>query len=199
MTKIINADYDLQLELPVLDNMSDQDFFNFCAHNKNTKIERDTNHQIYIMPPAGSESSEKNLEIATDINLWNRKHQLGKARESSAGYYLPNKAMLSPDVSWISNERWATVPIDDRNKFPYITPEFVIELMSPSDRLKTMKSKMQQWIDNGVLLGWLINPKTQTSIIYREDGSVEIITGFDKMLSGEDVLPGFQLDLSILK
>ncbi|MES2773485.1 MAG: Uma2 family endonuclease [Bacteroidota bacterium] len=189
----------MDLELPGLDNMTDDEFFNFCLQNKNTQIERDQNHQIYIMPPAGSESSGLNLDLATEVNLWNRKSKLGKTREATAGYYLPDGSMLSPDVSWMSIAKWEAIPTVERQKFPYTTPEFVIELMSPSDRLKTAKSKMLRWIENGVMLGWLINPKTETTFIYRANGSVEIITGFDKKLSGEDVLPGFELDLSILK
>ncbi len=197
--RIINPDYEMDLELPGFESMTDDEFFNFCAQNKNTKIERDQKHQIYIMPPAGSESSGLNSELTAEVTIWNRKAKLGKIREATAGYYLPDTSMLSPDVSWISNEKWETVPINDRKKFPYIAPEFVIELMSPTDRLKSAKQKMTKWIENGVLLGWLINPKTETTTIYRADGTVENVLGFDKKLSGEDVLPGLEIDLAILK
>lgn len=199
IARIVNPDYNLDLELPGFDSMSDDEFFNFCAQNKNIKIERDANYQIYIMPPAGIESAGKNSELTTEITLWNRKNKLGKTGDSSSGFFLPDKSMKSPDVAWISNEKWESIPLNDREKFPYIAPEFIIELMSPSDRLKAAQSKMSKWIENGVLLGWLIDPKTETTFIYRANSSVEIISGFDKKLSGEDVLPGFELDLSILK
>ena len=106
--------------------------------------------------------------------------------------------MKSPDAAWISNERWMKVSAEEKKKFAYIAPDFVIELMSPSDRLSELQTKMEKWIANGVLLGWLIVPKTQQTFIYRKNGSIDIVKGFEKKLSGEDILPEFVLNLEEL-
>ena len=106
--------------------------------------------------------------------------------------------MKSPDAAWISNERWMKVSAEEKKKFAYIAPDFVIELMSPSDRLSELQTKMEKWIANGVLLGWLIVPKTQQAFIYRKNGSIDIVKGFEEKLSGEDILPEFVLNLEEL-
>ncbi|MES2774334.1 MAG: Uma2 family endonuclease [Bacteroidota bacterium] len=197
--RIVIPGYDMDIELPGSENMTDEEFFDFCAQNRNTKIERDENYQIYIRPPAGLESSGMNSELTTEVTIWNRKSKLGRIGDSSSGFFLPDKSMKSPDVAWMSNEKWDSIPDIDKQKFPYVTPEFIIDLMSPSDRLGAAKEKMEKWIENGVLLGWLIDPKTETTFIYRKDTPAETVIGFDKKLSGETVLPGFEMDLSILK
>ncbi len=199
MAKIITADYYLDLEHPSLDNMSDDEFFNFCVQNKNINLERDENHQILIMPPAGNETSAKNVHICVELELWNRKTKAGIVFDSSAGFYLPDTSMRNPDAAWISNDNLKKISLEERKKFSYIAPDFIIELMSPSDNLKQAKEKMEKWIKNGVKLAWLIYPQKQTAFIYKANGTVEEVTGFDNKLSGEDVLQGFQLDLSILK
>ncbi len=107
--------------------------------------------------------------------------------------------MRNPDAAWISNERWNQIEKEERKKFAYLAPDFIIELMSPSDRLKPAKHKMEKWIKNGVLLAWLIDPENEVVYIYKTGGAIEQVNGFDKKLSGEDVLQGFELDLSILK
>lgn len=199
MAKIVTMDYDIDLEIPSLKNMSDDEFFNFCVQNKKTRIERDEDHQIYIMPPVGNDSSAKNATITLELGLWNKNHKKGIVFDSSAGFFLPDKSMRSPDASWISNERWTRVSTGEKKKFAYISPDFIIELLSPSDRLSQLKKKMEKWIANGVSLAWLIVPQLQQAFIYRKDGSIETITGFDKTLSGEEVLPGFELNLEDLK
>jgi len=117
----------------------------------------------------------------------------------STGFKLPSGATRSPDACWISNERWGTLSRKDTEKFLPIVPNFVIEVRSRTDSLTKLKAKMQEWIDNGVSLGLLIDPKNKTSYIYRENGSIEIIEGFDKTLSGEDLMPGFEFDLGLLQ
>ena len=199
MAKIITTDYDIDLEIPSLKNMSDEEFFNFCAQNKKTRIERDENHQIYIMPPVGNDSSAKNSILNLELGLWNKIHKKGIVFDSSAGFYLPDSSMKSPDAAWISNERWMKIPEEEKRKFAHVTPDFIIELMSPSDRLSQLKNKMEKWIENGVLLAWLIVPQSQQVFIYRKDGSVETIKSFDQKPSGENILPGFELDLNDLK
>ena len=199
MTKIVTADYDLDIEIPSLKNMSDDDFFNFCAQNKNAKIERDETHQIYIMAPAGLLGSSLNAIVSSLLFQWNSQKGPGKVFESSAGFFLPDKSMKSPDAAWLSNTKWDTIPEKEKLKFSYVVPEFIIEIMSPSDRLPQLKKKMEKWIENGVLLAWLIVPQSKQTFIYRKDGSVDIIKSFDEKLSGEDVLHGFVLDLNNLK
>lgn len=198
MAKIITSDYYLDLEHPSLDNMTDDEFFSFCVQNKNIKIERDENKQILIMAPVGLSGSAQNFEICGQLFSWNKKAKQGIAFDSSAGFYLPDNSMLNPDAAWISNTRWKKVSLEERKKFAYISPDFIIELMSPSDNLKQTKDKMEKWIKNGVKLAWLIHPQKQTAFIYKADGTIKQITGFDKKLSGEDVLKGFVLDLSVL-
>lgn len=107
--------------------------------------------------------------------------------------------MKSPDVAWLSTKKWNTLSENEKLRFSYIVPEFIIEIMSPSDRLLQLKKKMEKWIENGVLLAWLIVPQTQHAFIYRKEGSVDNIKSFDEKISGEDVLPGFVLDLNDLK
>ena len=198
MAKIVTADYDIDLEIPSLQNMSDDEFFNFCAQNKKTRIERDENHQIYIMPPVGNDSSAQNSLLTFELVSWNKKHKKGIVFDSSAGFFLPDKSMRSPDAAWISNERWMAISAEEKSKFAHITPDFIIELMSNFDRLNHLKKKMEKWIENGVQLAWLIVPQTQQSFIYRKNKSIEIVNSFDEKLSGEDILPEFILDLKEL-
>lgn len=169
MAKIVTTDYDIDLEIPSLENMTDDEFFNFCAQNKHARIERDENLQIYIMPPAGFNSSAKNSILNFELTLWNKNHKNGIVVDSSAGFFLPDKSMRSPDAAWISNDKLMKISKEEKKKFLYLTPDFIIELMSPSDRLSQLKKKMEKWIENGVLLAWLIVPKTKQAFIYRKD------------------------------
>lgn len=178
-----------------LSEFTEEQFYNFCITNKELKIERNSKGQLIIMPPTGLNTSFNNSSLLIKVGTWNEKYQLGKVSDSSGGYTLPNKAMYAPDVAWISNERWATVPEEQRNRFAKVSPNFVIELMSESDNLAQAKGKMEEWLQNGVQLGWLIAPKESKTYIYRENGE-RIIQDFLKPLSGEDVLPGFEINLS---
>ncbi len=198
MAKIITADYNLDLEHPSLDNMSDDEFFSFCVQNKGIRIERDANKQILIMAPAGNDSSAKNSELNYALVEWNKKSKLGIVFDSSAGFYLPDNSMRNPDAAWISNEKWNAIKSEERKKFAYVTPDFIVELMSPSDSLNPAKDKMESWIKNGVLLGWLIDPENERVYVYKTNGIIEEVNGFDKKISGENILPGFKLDLSVL-
>lgn len=198
MAKILTSEYSMDLFAPQLEDMSDDEFFSFCEQNKHIHIERDENHQIIFMPPVSTEYSALNFELNVDLGIWNRKLKLGIAFESSAGFFLPDTSMKSPDASWISFEKWNSLTQEQKGKFAYVTPDFVIELMSPSDNQKQARQKMEKWIENGVLLGWLIDPKAQEAFIYRADGTINKVQGFQNKLGGENVLPGFELDLSIL-
>ena len=199
MAKIKTFGYDLDLKYAPLENMGDEEFFRFCEQNKHIPIERDENHQILFMPPVSSEASSKNISVTAYLYMWNLKSKSGVAFDSSAGFYLPDTSMRSPDAAWISNERWNALTEEQQKGFAYIAPDFVAEFASPTDSLSQLKLKMEKWRDNGVRLGWLIDPKTETVFIYRADGTISKVDGFDNMLSGEEVLPGFEFGLSVLR
>ncbi len=183
------------IETRSFEKFTDDELYAFCVANKGLRIERNLKGQIEIMPPTGIETSFRNTDLATEISIWNRKYKLGFVSESNGGYMLPSGAMRTSDVAWISKERWATVPTEDRKKFAHICPDFVIELLSESDSLKEAKEKMEEWRMNGCRLGWLINPKDRNVFIYRENGEI-IIHSFEQKLSGESVLVDFELDLT---
>ena len=146
------------------------------------------------MAPAGSESGRVNANLIISLGIWARADGTGEVFESSAGFTLPNGATVGPDVAWIKLERWLAVPAADRRKFAPICPDFVAELRSPSDSLPKLRVKMRQYIEQGVLLGWLLDPMKSKVEIYRPDQAVEVLDR-PTTLSGGDVLPGFVLDL----
>lgn len=189
----------MDLIAPQLEGMADDDFFIFCLQNKHLKIEREENHQIIFMPPEGLATAAMNADILYELARWNKEKNKGIAFGSSAGFYLPDTSMRSPDAAWMSMEKWNNLDKEERLKFAHIAPEFIIELMSPSDNQKDAKAKMQLWIENGVLLGWLIDPQKKEAYIYRADGTISKTKGFNNKLSGEDILPGFILDLAALR
>jgi Uma2 family endonuclease len=199
MAKIVTPQYALDLQYAPFENMGDEEFYHFCEQNKHIPIERDETHQIIFMPPVTSEFSSKNSDLNADIVFWNRKLKTGMTFESSAGFYLPDTSMRSPDAAWIKYERWNALTENQRKGFAYIAPDFVVELASPSDNLSALKTKMEKWRDNGVRLAWLIDPTTETVFIYRIDGTISKIEGFDNVLSGENVLVGFEFGLAILR
>jgi Uma2 family endonuclease len=188
----------LKIEMP-RSVMNDEDFFEFCTLNKDWQVERSKEGQILIMPPTLIETSFDNSELVRQLANWNFKNKSGRVSESNGGYILPDTSMKAPDAAWISNERFAQRYNADKKTFPYVCPEFIIELMSDSDTLKSSSKRMEDWIENGCLMAWLINPKTEKVYVYREEGLVHIIEGFDKTVSGEDVLPDFELILKHLK
>jgi len=179
-------------------NLTNEELFDFCVMNKSLRIERDANQNLLIMAPVGGGSGFRELEFLTEINIWKRRNG-GISFSSSTGFFLPNGAMRSPDACWVSAERWATVSTEQREKFPPIAPDFVVEVRSKTDGLQTTKDKMQEWIENGVRLAWLIDVHNQQTFIYRENGSIEIIEGFDKILNGENIMAGFTFDLKQLE
>lgn len=180
------------------DSMSEKEFFDFCRQNDLWRIERDENKQIIIMPPTTVNTGKQNSNLVAELVIWNRKENSGICFDSSTGFTLPDSSVRSPDASWISIKKWEELSDAEKNQFAHVCPEFVIELKSPSDNLKYLTNKMNKWIENGCSLAWLINPENKTISIYRKNGEIDIIKGFDNTLSGENVLPGFELKLSIL-
>ncbi|MGB3516824.1 MAG: Uma2 family endonuclease [Elainellaceae cyanobacterium] len=175
--------------------LTDEAFYQLCLANPDLKFERSAKGELIVMSPTGGESGRRNADIAIDLGLWNRETQLGYTFDSSTCFKLPNGAERSPDAAWIRRDRWDALSPDDQRKFPPLPPDFVIELRSATDNLATLQAKMQEYQDNGVRLGWLINPQDQTVEIYRLGRSVEIQEGISQV-SGEDVLPGFRLEIS---
>ncbi|NEP47036.1 MAG: Uma2 family endonuclease [Okeania sp. SIO2H7] len=178
------------LNLKPIFQMTDDQFYRFCRSHPDTKFERNANGQIIITPPSGGEIGIINAEISTDFVLWNRQTKLGILFDSSTCFKLPNNAVRSPDVSWVKKERWEALTPEERIKFPPLAPDFVLELMSPTDTLKETQAKMQEYLENEVKLGWLIEPKTRRVEIYRQGKDVEVLTS-PSSLSGENILPGF--------
>ncbi|HLP90137.1 MAG TPA: Uma2 family endonuclease [Nostocaceae cyanobacterium] len=174
--------------------ISDDEFYQLCRANPDVKFERNAQGEILIVSPTGGETGNSNIEIAADFVIWNRQNKLGYCFDSSTCFKLSNGANRSPDVPWIKKERWEQLTPEQRKKFPPIAPDFVLELMSPSDSLKETQAKMQEYIDNQVQLGWLINPEARQVEIYRLNQPVQILT-FPRELSGENTLPGFVLNL----
>jgi len=174
--------------------LTDDQFYQLCRDNPDVKFERNANGEIIIVPPTGGETGKHNIEIAADFVIWNRQTQVGVCFDSSTCFKLPNGADRSPDVSWIKQERWDTLTPEQKEKFPPIAPDFVLELMSPTDSLKKTQEKMQEYMDNRVKLGWLIDRRTRRVEIYRLGQVVKVLESPTE-LSGEDVLPGFFLNL----
>ncbi len=163
------------------------------------RLELTKDGELIIMSPTGGTAGAKNFNLYLDLGIWNRQTKLGKAFDSSTIFVLPNGARRSPDVSWIKLERWNQLTRAQQDGFPPIAPDFVIELVSSSDlknqRYEDLQAKMQEYLDNGVRLGWLIEPAAKIVEIYRSGQQVEILNN-PQTLSGEDVLPGFILDLT---
>ena len=191
-------DITLPIKGDISDSMSEKEFFDFCQQNDLWRIERDENKQIIIMPPTNASTGIKNTNLLTELVIWNRRKKTGVCFDSSTGFTLPDGSVRSPDASWLTMEKWNQLSDNEKNQFAHICPDFVIELKSKSDNLKSLTSKMGKWIKNGCSLAWLINPEDNTVLIFRKNGTNDKVTGFNSTLSGEDVLPGFKLDLSIL-
>ncbi|ERT09137.1 restriction endonuclease family protein [Lyngbya aestuarii BL J] len=174
--------------------LTDEQFFQLCQNNRDLKFERNSNGDLVIMSPTGGETSNINAGLTAQLWNWNAQTKLGKVFDSSGGFKLPNGADRSPDAAWITLERWESLTSEQRKKFIPLCPDFVIELRSASDRLKTLQDKMQEYIENGLRLGWLINFIDKSVEIYRQNQEVQVLES-PPTLSGEDVLPGFILNL----
>ncbi len=181
---------------PVI-QLSDEQFYHLCRVNPDVKFERNAERELIIMSPTGGETGKRNAKLTTRFCLWNEQTNLGEVFDSSTCFRLPNGADRSPDVAWIQKERWDGLTSEQKEKFPPIAPDFVLELMSPTDNLKETQAKMREYMDNQVRLGWLMNRKSQRVEIYRQGKPLEVLENPTE-LSGEDVLPGFVLDLRIV-
>jgi len=184
----------LTLNLQSLLEITDEQFYQLCQANRDLKFERTAKGEILIMPPTGSETGGRNAGLTAQLWLWNQQTRLGKSFDSSTGFRLPNGADRSPDAAWVRRDRWDALTAVQKRKFAPICPDFVVELCSPNDDIEDVQAKMQEYLANGIRLGWLIDPETRRIEIYRPSQAVEILHN-PATISGEDVLPGFILDL----
>ncbi|MGB7442368.1 MAG: Uma2 family endonuclease [Coleofasciculaceae cyanobacterium] len=184
----------LTLQLPPVLKLTDEQFAQLATANQDLRLELTVNGELIIMPPTGGETGNRNFEIYIDLGIWNRQTRLGKAFDSSTGFRLPKGGTRSPDVSWVRMERWNTLTEEQRRKFLPLCPDFAIELVSETDDVEETRKKMQEYIDNGLRLGWLIIPKLKQVEIYRLNLGVEVLQS-PATLAGEEVLPGFVLYL----
>ncbi|MEM9275971.1 MAG: Uma2 family endonuclease [Cyanobacteria bacterium P01_F01_bin.143] len=176
--------------------ISDEQFYQLCQINENWQLEQTAQGELIIMPPVGAIRGNRESDLNGHLWLWNRQTQLGKVFSSSTIFSLPNGGKRSPDVAWIANERWQALSLEEQETFATICPDFVIELRSRTDSLNQLQRKMQEYLDSGLLLGWLIDPQNQQVTIYRQNQPVEILS-LPVSLSGEKVLPGFVLELPV--
>ncbi len=189
----------ITLKSAVLERLTDEEFYQFCMDNRDQRIERDANHHITFMPPTNSETGASNSELNYQLAHWNRRCQLGKTFDSSSGFSLDTGAMLSPDASWIAWDHWNALSPEDRRGFARICPDFVVELLSPTDRLTDTMRKMEHWLEAGARLGWLIAPATESVYLFEPGQPVRPVVGFDQELVAGPVLPGFALELRRLR
>jgi Uma2 family endonuclease len=185
----------LEVHLPTPQPMTEQQFYEFCLANQDLRIERTAAGEVIIMPPAFSDTGNRNFNIATQLGIWSGQNDIGIGFDSSSGFTLPNGAMRSPDAAWIRLERWQALSDQQKSSFAPICPDFVIELRSTSDTLPSLQAKMQEYIDNGVQLGWLIDRKTRQVMVYRPNRAPEILDA-PESVSGDPELPGFVMQMA---
>ncbi|MBW4663630.1 MAG: Uma2 family endonuclease [Chroococcus sp. CMT-3BRIN-NPC107] len=185
----------LSVILPGSESMTTEQFYEFCQENRDLRIERTANGEVIVMPPAFSDTGNRNLKISQQLSNWADKEGTGETFDSSAGFTLPNGAIRSPDTSWIKLERWNALTEQQKASFAPICPDFAIELRSKSDTLKNLQAKMQEYIDNGASLGWLIDRQNQKVYIYRPNREAEMLDN-PKSVSGDPELPGFVLQMA---
>ncbi|SKB14068.1 conserved hypothetical protein [Planktothrix sp. PCC 11201] len=176
--------------------LSDEQFYQLCQDNENWQLERTVKGELVIMPPVGGVSGNRESDLNGELWFWNRQTQLGKVFSSSTIFRLPKGGDRSPDVAWVAKERWELLTPEEQEKFPPICPDFVIELRSRTDSLTQLQAKMQEYLNSGLRLGWLINPQEQQVEIYRPNQALEIVK-LPTTLSGENILPEFILNLPL--
>ena len=178
---------------PVIE-LTEEQFLAFCEMNHEARIERTAEGELEIMPPAGMYSSNQNSGITTQLGIWTRRDGTGMSFDSSGGFTLPNGAVRGPDAAWITKTRLAELTTEDKRGFGHICPDFVIELRSQSDSLRVLQAKMDEYMENGARLGWLIDPQNRRVYVYRPNSEIEIL-GNPESVSADPELKGFTLNL----
>ena len=172
--------------------LTEEQFMELCQENPELRLELTAQGELVILPPTGSEGGWRSGEVFLSLGIWTKQDGRGLSFDSSTGFTLPSGAIRSPDASWIRRERWSVLTKAQREKFAPICPDFVIEVRSLTDRLPDLLEKMQEYLDNGALLGWLIDPIDKRAYVYRPGQPVEILDN-PQTLSGDPILPGFTL------
>lgn len=175
--------------------LTDREFFDFCQQNPDWRIEMNRTGDVIIMPNTGGNTGRRNSKINFQLQLWAQNNQSGEVFDSSTTFRLPNSAMRSPDASWLAIERWNALTENEKDRFPPICPDFVIELRSRTDALKVLQAKMLEYIENGAQLGWLIDPTNRKVYIYRPNATMQTLDD-PQNISGASLLQGFELDLT---
>ncbi len=187
------------VKMPDTHRFTDKEFYDFCQANEHLKFERDAQGNIILMANTTPRTGLRNSELNLEIGLWNRQNKLGFVFDSSSAFTLRTTAVRSADVAWITTERWNKISDADKHSFTHLCPDFIIELMSKSERLASCQEKMDEWMANGCRLAWLIDTDSEKAYVYRQGRETETVSFAGGKLSGEDVLQGFELDLKILK
>lgn len=175
--------------------VTDDELLQLSSDNPDTRFETSKEGKLIIMSPTGSSTGEKNSSLLIQVGNWNLSNKSGKVFDSSTGFKFIDGAVRSPDVTWIELSRWNELTPEQQDRFAPIDPDFVIELRSPTDKLFDLQQKMSEYLSCGVRLGWLINPQDKQVEIYRQGQDVEILNN-PQLLSGENVMPGLEVDLS---
>lgn len=182
---------------PLLEKLGEEGFYEFCMLNKDLRLELTDEGDLIIMSPTGGKTGIRNFALIVDFGNWLKKDGTGKGFDSSTVFSLPNGAKRSPDLAWVRNERWESLKEEEQERFPPLCPDFVVELRSPTDSLRYLQSKMEEYIRNGAQLGWLIDPYEKKVHVYRPQTAAEVLRD-PETVSGEPLLPGFTLDVQAL-
>lgn len=194
-TSIPSSGWPVVLQMHPIVDLDDEQFFAFCQLNRDWRIERTAEGELVVMPPTGWKTGNYNLRVSAALLAWADQDGSGVATDSSTGFDLPNGATRSPDAAWVKRTRLAMLTNEQKAKFLPLCPDFVIELRSPSDNLKTLQNKVQEYIDNGAQLGWLIDPVDRRVYVYRSGIMAECLEN-PATIAGDPELPGFVLDLA---
>lgn len=185
----------LTVNFPAIAQMTHAQFYDFCQANRELRIECTAAGEVIIMPPTFSDTGNRNIKVSQQLANWADRDSTGEVFDSSTGFTLPNGAVRSPDASWIRRNRWNALTDEEKASFAPICPDFVVELRSASDALATLQAKLQEYINNGAVLGFLIDRKNRTCYIYRPDQPPEVLE-HPEVVSGDPELPGFNLQLT---
>ncbi|MEA5535216.1 Uma2 family endonuclease [Crocosphaera sp. XPORK-15E] len=187
----------LVLQISPALEMTDEQFFALCQLNRDYRIERNAKGELIIIPPTGSETGNRNFKLSQQLANWTDEDGSGIGFDSSTGFKLPNGADRSPDAAWMTLETWNSIPQEQRIRFAPVCPDFVVEIRSPSDQLQSLQDKLQEYIDNGAKLGWLIDRKNRRVYIYRPQIEVESLENPTTVI-GDPILPGFILQMNTI-
>ncbi|MBC7930767.1 MAG: Uma2 family endonuclease [Rubrivivax sp.] len=182
------------VDLSSIVELTDERLYELCQANRELRLERTAEGELVIMSPTGGETSRRNAQLIAQLVLWANQDRTGISFDSSGGFRLPNGAIRSPDAAWVRLVPWLKLTDEQKEKFIPLCPDFVVELRSATDSLQDLQDKMQEYLDNSVQLGWLIDPQEKRIHVYRSQTQVEILDS-PESIAGDPVLKGFVLDL----